>query len=112
MKIHIHTPSFFPSLVGMTYATHVHASLLQELGANVTVIAPAASPAHVTDATDYTVRRFELRGSGLPWSPLGGELDAVVRFTEREKPDIVIAEGWFTTGAALLPQLARFSRHT
>jgi glycosyltransferase involved in cell wall biosynthesis len=111
MKIHIHTPSFFPTLVGMTYAAHVRASMLRALGAEVTVIAPMADRVHDTEAFDYEVRCFEARGNGLPWNPLRGELDAIVQFAERERPDITIVEGWFTTAAALLPRLRQASRH-
>jgi glycosyltransferase involved in cell wall biosynthesis len=111
MKIHIHTPSFFPDLVGMTYATHVHASLLSELGADVTVVAPAATETTDGEAMRYRVRRFDVRGSGMPWNRLRGELAAMLDFNERERPDIVIAEGWFTPGAVLLPRLKRGARH-
>lgn len=111
MKIHIHTPSFFPSLVGMTYATHVHATMLRELGADVTVIAPAADDANMAEAIDYRVRRFAVSGSGLPWNPLRGDVDGIKDLTAADRPDIVIAEGWFTPGAVLLPHFRQHARH-
>ena len=109
MKVHIHTPSFFPSLVGMTYAAHVHATLLRELGADVTVIAPRAETDGISEVIDYAVRHFDVSGSGLPWSRLDGDIDELLRFNAEEQPDIVIAEGWFTTGAVLLPRFKRYS---
>lgn len=111
MKVHIHTPSFFPSLVGMTYATHVHAKLLRELGADVTVIAPRTEKGGISETIDYAVRHFDVSGSGLPWSRLGGDIDGLLRFNAEERPDIVIAEGWFTTGSVLLPQFRQHARH-
>ena len=111
MKVHIHTPSFFPSLVGMTYAAHVHATLLRELGADVTVIAPRAETDGISEVIDYAVRHFDVSGSGLPWSRLDGDIDELLRFNAEEQPDIVIAEGWFTTGAVLLPRFKQHARH-
>lgn len=111
MKIHIHTPSFFPSLVGMTYATHVHATILRELGADVTVIAPASDDTTIAESITYKVKRFAVSGSGLPWSPVRGDIDSIKRLTEADRPDIVIAEGWFTPGAALLPHFRQYARH-
>lgn len=111
MKIHIHTPSFFPSLVGMTYATHVHATMLRELGADVTVIAPASDDGAIAEAIDYRVRRFAVSGSGLPWSPLRGDVDGIMALTAADRPDIVIAEGWFTPGSVLLPRFRPLARH-
>lgn len=111
MKIHIHTPSFFPKLVGMTYAAHTRASLLQDLGADVTVVAPGNEQDLISEVGSYQVQRFDIAGSGLPWSRLRGEVDQVVRFTARERPELVIVEGWFTPGAALLARLAPFARH-
>lgn len=104
MKVHIHTPSYFPSLVGMTYAAHVHATLLRELGADVTVVAPGHDMADV-DSVPYRVRRFDVSGSGLPWSRLGGDISGLLEFTAAERPDVLIVEGWFTTAAALLSRL-------
>ncbi len=111
MKVHIHTPSFFPSLVGMTYATHVHATLLRELGADVTVVAPRTKSGGISETIDYAVRHFGVSGSGLPWSKLRGDVDGLLRFNAEERPDIVIAEGWFTTGSVLLPRFREHARH-
>ena len=112
MKIHLHTPSFFPRLVGMTYATHVHAELLSELGAEVTVIAPC-EPGVEAGPGDlgYAVRRFAVSGSGMPWSPVRGRVTELIAWTAQERPDIVIAEGWFTPGARLLRALKPHARH-
>ncbi len=110
MKIHLHTPSFFPRLVGMTYATHVHAELLSALGADVTVVAPS-DPDASSDNLGYAVRRFDVAGSGLPWNPVRGDINALMAWTASERPDVVIAEGWFTTGASLLRKLKPHTRH-
>lgn len=95
----------------MTYAAHVHALMLQELGGDVTVITPATVGAGPTERHNYKTRQFDVSGSGMPWNPIRGDIKGVVDFTELDRPDLVIAEGWFTPGAILLPRLAKFARH-
>lgn len=111
MKVHVYTPSFFPRLVGMTYAAHARAEMLRELGADVTVVAPATAGA--ADAVDpgYPVRRFDVRGTGMPWSPVRGDIRGLREFAARERPDVVISEGWYTWGAWLLPWVRAAGPH-
>lgn len=111
MKVHVYTPSFFPRLVGMTYAAHARAEMLRELGADVTVVAPATTGA--ADAIDpgYPVRRFDVRGSGMPWSPVRGDVRGLKEFAARERPGVVISEGWYTWGAWLLPWVRAAGSH-
>lgn len=111
MKIHIHTPSFFPQLVGMTYAADAHARILTKLGARVVVIPAGLPPAVGSEQKCYEVRYFGLSGSGLPWSPSKGDFQGLHEFTRNEKPDIIIAEGWYTPGSQQLTKLAEHARH-
>lgn len=111
--IHIYTPSFFPKLVGMSYASHGHAELLSELGADVTVIASDSE-----SASDFSYKKlpyktafFPIYGTGLPWNKIRGNPETLIAFTAQERPDLIIAEGWFTWGSELLPTLRTFSRH-
>lgn len=112
-RIHIYAPSFFPKLVGMSYATHAHADLLSELGADVTVIASdnERKPDFSYEKLPYKTAFFPIYGTGLPWNRIKGNPEKLIAFTAKEKPDIIIAEGWFTWGAELLPSLRRFARH-
>lgn len=111
MKIHIHTPSFFPQLVGMTYAADAHARILTSLGADVTVWVAGKQVDHIDPSQPFDVQYSEISGSGLPWSKLNGDIASVFDNAQISKPDIVIAEGWYTPAALLLPQLKKFCRH-
>jgi glycosyltransferase involved in cell wall biosynthesis len=112
MRVHIYTPSFFPRLVGMTYAAHARAQMLAELGAEVTVVtAGAEGPASAPSSPPYQVMNVAIRGSGLPWSPVGGSLDELFRFASSSRADIAISEGWYTWATSLLPRLRGAYRH-
>lgn len=97
----------------MTYASHGHARILAKLGAEVWLVVGSSGESKerpsVTD--DYQVKTFNVSGSGLPWSRIRGDLAAVFEFARGLAPDLVIAEGWYTWGAAILPQLHGYSRH-
>lgn len=111
MKIHIHTPSFFPKLVGMTYATDAHARILTDLGADVTVWVSNQEDCYASPSHPYAVRSSNISGSGLPWSRLNGDIDCVLRNAEKSKPHIILTEGWYTPATLLLPRLRAFCRH-
>lgn len=97
----------------MSYATHGHAMLLAKLGADVTVIAPGQGSDALECPTtgDYAVRRYDIGGSGLPWSPVTGQVDQFLSDVARTSPDIVISEGWYTWATTLLPRIRPFAKH-
>ena len=113
VKIILFTPSYFPHLCGMTYAAHSHAQQLAKLGADVWLVTgrKGDSSHYPSESGDYQVKTFDISGSGLPWNRIRGELAAVLDFARTLAPDLVIAEGWYTWGASILPHLRRHSRH-
>lgn len=97
----------------MTYAAHGHAQLLAKLGAEVwLVVGSKGKPKQSRSVSgDYDIKTFDISGSGQPWSRIHGDLTAVLEFSKKIAPDLVIAEGWYTWGTSILPQLRRYSRH-
>ena len=97
----------------MTYAAHGHAQQLAQLGADVWLVTGGkGEPRQYPSVSgDYQVKTFDVAGSGLPWSRIRGDLAAVLEFTRTLAPDLVIAEGWYTWGASILPRLRCYSRH-
>lgn len=106
MRVHIHTPSYLPDLVGMTYAADGHASILAELGWDVTVmVANVPLGEEITGhGRSWRAIGSGLSGSGLPWSRLRGDFVGLMDFTRRDRVDLILIEGWYTSAATLIPQ--------
>lgn len=109
MKIHIHSPSYFPQLVGMTYASIGHAEVLTELGHDVTILVAghALSQPVPDSARPWKAIGSGLAGNGMPWDRVRGDTSELVRFTADDQPDLIIVEGWYTPAAALIASFAR-----
>lgn len=105
MRVHIHTPSYLPDLVGMSYAADGHAAIFTELGWHVTIMVANVPLGEEIAGHGRRWRAIGsgLSGSGLPWSPLRGDLGGLMAFTEAGKADLILIEGWYTSAAALIP---------
>lgn len=105
MRVHIHTPSYLPDLVGMTYAADGHASILAEMGWDVTImVANVPLGEEVAGhGRSWRVIGSGLSGSGLPWSRLKGDVVGLLDLTRKDGADLVLIEGWYTSAAALIP---------
>lgn len=105
LKVCVAAPSYFPYMVGMTYASHIHANLLSELGADVTLLMSQKdfSFTKTDEIINYEVKYVNLQGSGLPWNRVSGDIDSFVKVIADIKPDIYIAEGWYTWCSELIP---------
>jgi glycosyltransferase involved in cell wall biosynthesis len=106
MKIHIHTPSYFPQLVGMTYASEGHADILTELGHDVTImVADRQLSVEIRGAIKpWRAIGSGIEGRGMPWDRLRGDVSELLAFTAQDRPDLIIIEGWYTSAAALIPR--------
>lgn len=94
-----------PRLNGITYATVGHIKLLQSLQFEVTLI--TSKTEIFPDLTDYgidglTILQFDIYGSGLLWSPVKGQIDAIVDYIETFNPRYLFVEGWYNWGIHIL----------
>lgn len=105
MRVHIHTPSYLPDLVGMSYAADGHASIFAELGWDVTIMVANLPLGEDISGHSRSWRATGsgLSGSGLPWSPLKGDVEGLLEFTEADKANLILIEGWYSSAAALIP---------
>lgn len=105
MRVHIHTPSYLPDLVGMSYAADGHASIFTELGWDVTIMVANRPLGEDISGHGRSWRATGsgLSGSGLPWSPLKGDVEGLLEFTKADEADLILIEGWYSSAAALIP---------
>ena len=104
------TPSFFPTLCGMTYAAHDHATAIRATGRDVFVLysqtgGGLAYP-NQRNTDGVTEIPMNLHGSGLPWNRISGDVPALKSMIDAINPEIILSEGWYTWGTHLLPNLA------
>lgn len=114
MRCLIITPSYLPTLNGMSYATQAHASAMVQLGYESHVMCPArgvisSKNVSVTECNGILLHRVNVGGSGLLWNPISGDMQAVERHIQGLNPDVVIAEGWYSWGSYLLGRMEKGS---
>lgn len=107
MKIAILTPSYFPELNGMTYATHAHALALLRSGHEVHVFCSKKNSAGMQeiDKEGIHIHYHEIKGSGIIWSPISGDINTLINDLKSTSPNIIITEGWHTWGTHLIPKI-------
>lgn len=108
MKIAILSPSYFPDLNGMTYATFSHVKLLAQMNHHVTIYAPSKHVCTTFFSASPSPINFvpiNLQGNGLIWNRVRGDVSGVVKIIEDGDYDVIIVEGWYSWGAYLLPQI-------
>jgi glycosyltransferase involved in cell wall biosynthesis len=103
MIVAIFTPSYFPNLNGMTYATHAHAVSLLRAGHEVHVY--CGNQGSETCRDGVHIHRHYIKGSGLLWSRVRGDTDKLINDLKALSPDAIISEGWHTWGTHILPRL-------
>lgn len=108
MRLAILTPSFLPTYNGMTFATMQHASMLTDLGHQVTVVAacPNEHRAAVTAALSVRGIGFlpvNIAGSGLFSRPVVGDAQAVVEQITSLNFKIILVEGRYFWGYHIMP---------
>lgn len=94
------TPSYFPTLCGMTYASHTHAQILKSLGIETHIITGTNNIDGESQSTEngITIHRIMIKGSGLPWSPVKEKNNSLENKIRLINPDFIISEGWHTWG--------------
>jgi glycosyltransferase involved in cell wall biosynthesis len=109
-KVLILTPSFIPDKNGMAYATYEHVNCFRELGCDVHVIYPE-NHKPINSKSNLKCYPISIQGSGLPFRPVKGDPEDVVKLIREIKPDLLICEGWFSWGAFLIPKIAKHTNH-
>jgi glycosyltransferase involved in cell wall biosynthesis len=110
MRLVILTPSFLPSCNGMTFATLQHATMLTELGHQVSVVA-ACPREHIESVTRFLSGRgidflaLDIGGSGLLSRPVVGDVRGSIEQIVRLAPQSVLVEGRYFWGYHLIPLL-------
>jgi hypothetical protein len=110
MRLALLTPSFLPAYNGMTFATMQHASMLIELGHQVTVVAscPKEQRQAVTaylHERDINFLPVDISGSGLLYNPILGNAQDVAQQIVSLGLEMVMVEGKYFWGYHLIPLL-------
>lgn len=106
------TPSFFPTYNGMTFSALEHAIMLRELNNTVAVMSDCAPEDRVSAAKFCQSRGINhvpisIRGSGLPFRPLIGNIDEIIKTARSLQPKYVIIEGQHFWGYHIIPKLKK-----
>jgi glycosyltransferase involved in cell wall biosynthesis len=110
MRVAILTPSFLPAYNGMTFSSLQHATMLLELGHDVSIVAACPEEHRCAISAFLEDRGIGflptcVSGSGLISRPIVGDVGSLVERIGRLEPHVVLVEGRFFWGYHIIPQL-------